>query len=339
VTFPLYVEVDQIYNLACPASPIHYQHDPVATTKTSVHGAINMLGLAKRTKARILQASTSEVYGDPEVHPQPESYWGRVNPVGIRSCYDEGKRCAETLFFDYHRQNKVDIRVVRIFNTYGPNMHPNDGRVVSNFIVQALKGEEITLYGDPLVHPQPESYWGNVNPIGPRGVYDEAKRFAEAITMAYHRFHGVSTRIVRIFNTYGPRMRARDGRVVPAFICQALAGQPLTVFGDGSQTRSFCYVDDLIEGIVRVLFSELHEPVNIGNPAEMTVLQFAEAIRRLTGNHLPIEFRPLPVDDPKVRQPDITLARTRLGWEPKVPLEVGIGRTIEYFRSRVGCAG
>jgi dTDP-glucose 4,6-dehydratase len=192
------------------------------------------------------------------------------------------------------------------------------------------------VYGDPLVHPQPESYWGNVNPVGPRGVYDEAKRFAEAITMAYHRFHGVSTRIVRIFNTYGPRMRARDGRVVPAFACQALAGEPLTVFGDGSQTRSFCYVDDLIEGVVRVLFSELHEPVNIGNPAEMTVLQFAEAIRRLTGNNVPIEYRPLPVDDPKVRQPDITLARTRLGWQPRVSLEEGLAPTIEFFRSRVG---
>jgi len=246
--------VDFVLHFASPASPIDYLELPIQTLKVGSLGTHKALGLAQSTGARFLLASTSEVYGD------------------------------------------------------------------------------------PLVHPQPESYWGNVNPIGPRGVYDEAKRFAEAITMAYHRFHGVSTRIVRIFNTYGPRMRARDGRVVPAFICQALAGQPLTVFGDGSQTRSFCYVDDLIEGIVRVLFSELHEPVNIGNPAEMTVLQFAEAIRRLTGNHLPIEFRPLPVDDPKVRQPDITQARTRLGWEPRVPLEVGIGRTIEYFRSRVGCA-
>ena len=247
--------VDFVLHFASPASPIDYLELPIQTLKVGSLGTHKALGLAQSTGARFLLASTSEVYGD------------------------------------------------------------------------------------PLVHPQPESYWGNVNPIGPRGVYDEAKRFAEAITMAYHRFHGVSTRIVRIFNTYGPRMRARDGRVVPAFICQALAGQPLTVFGDGSQTRSFCYVDDLIEGIIRVLFSELHEPVNIGNPAEMTVLQFAEAIRRLTGNQLPIELRPLPVDDPKVRQPDITLARTRLGWEPKVPLEVGIGRTIEYFRSRVGCAG
>jgi len=247
--------VDFVLHFASPASPIDYLELPIQTLKVGSLGTHKALGLAQSTGARFLLASTSEVYGD------------------------------------------------------------------------------------PLVHPQPESYWGNVNPIGPRGVYDEAKRFAEAITMAYHRFHGVSTRIVRIFNTYGPRMRARDGRVVPAFICQALAGQPLTVFGDGSQTRSFCYVDDLIEGIIRVLFSELHEPVNIGNPAEMTVLQFAEAIRRLTGSQLPIELRPLPVDDPKVRQPDITLARTRLGWEPKVPLEVGIGRTIEYFRSRVGCAG
>jgi dTDP-glucose 4,6-dehydratase len=245
--------VDFVLHFASPASPVDYLELPIQTLKVGSLGTHKALGLAQSMGARFLLASTSEVYGD------------------------------------------------------------------------------------PLVHPQPESYWGNVNPVGPRGVYDEAKRFAEAITMAYHRFHGVSTRIVRIFNTYGPRMRARDGRVVPAFVCQALAGEPLTVFGDGSQTRSFCYVDDLIEGIVRVLFSELHEPVNIGNPAEMTVLQFAEAIRRLTGNRLPIEYRPLPVDDPKVRQPDITLARTRLGWQPRVPLEEGLAKTIEYFRSRVGC--
>jgi dTDP-glucose 4,6-dehydratase len=245
--------VDFVLHFASPASPVDYLELPIQTLKVGSLGTHKALGLAQSMGARFLLASTSEVYGD------------------------------------------------------------------------------------PLVHPQPESYWGNVNPVGPRGVYDEAKRFAEAITMAYHRFHGVSTRIVRIFNTYGPRMRARDGRVVPAFVCQALVGEPLTVFGDGSQTRSFCYVDDLIEGVVRVLFSELHEPVNIGNPAEMTVLQFAEAIRRLTGNHVPIEHRPLPVDDPKVRQPDITLARTRLGWEPRVPLEEGLARTIEYFRSRVGC--
>jgi dTDP-glucose 4,6-dehydratase len=245
--------VDFVLHFASPASPVDYLELPIQTLKVGSLGTHKALGLAQSMGARFLLASTSEVYGD------------------------------------------------------------------------------------PLVHPQPESYWGNVNPVGPRGVYDEAKRFAEAITMAYHRFHGVSTRIVRIFNTYGPRMRARDGRVVPAFVCQALAGEPLTVFGDGSQTRSFCYVDDLIEGIVRVLFSELHEPVNIGNPAEMTVLQFAEAIRRLTGNHVPIEHRPLPVDDPKVRQPDITLARTRLGWQPRVPLEEGLAKTIEYFRSRVGC--
>jgi dTDP-glucose 4,6-dehydratase len=245
--------VDFVLHFASPASPVDYLELPIQTLKVGSLGTHKALGLAQSMRARFLLASTSEVYGD------------------------------------------------------------------------------------PLVHPQPESYWGNVNPVGPRGVYDEAKRFAEAITMAYHRFHGVSTRIVRIFNTYGPRMRARDGRVVPAFVCQALAGEPLTVFGDGSQTRSFCYVDDLIEGIVRVLFSELHEPVNIGNPAEMTVLQFAEAIRRLTGNHVPIEHRPLPVDDPKVRQPDITLARTRLGWQPRVPLEEGLAKTIEYFRSRVGC--
>jgi dTDP-glucose 4,6-dehydratase len=246
--------VDFVLHFASPASPVDYLELPIQTLKVGSLGTHKALGLAQAVGARFLLASTSEVYGD------------------------------------------------------------------------------------PLVHPQPESYWGNVNPVGPRGVYDEAKRFAEAMTMAYHRFHGVSTRIVRIFNTYGPRMRARDGRVVPAFVCQALAGEPLTVFGDGSQTRSFCYVDDLIEGVVRVLFSELHEPVNIGNPAEMTVLQFAEAIRRLTGNHVPIEHRPLPVDDPKVRQPDITLARTRLGWQPRVPLEDGLARTVEYFRSRVGCA-
>jgi dTDP-glucose 4,6-dehydratase len=244
--------VDFVLHFASPASPVDYLELPIQTLKVGALGTHKALGLARAKGARFLLASTSEVYGD------------------------------------------------------------------------------------PLTHPQPETYWGNVNPVGPRGVYDEAKRFAEAITMAYHRFHGVSTRIVRIFNTYGPRMRARDGRVVPAFACQALAGEPLTVFGDGSQTRSFCYVDDLIEGVVRVLFSELHEPVNIGNPAEMTVLQFAEAIRRLTGNNVPIEYRPLPVDDPKVRQPDITLARTRLGWQPRVSLEEGLAPTIEFFRSRVG---
>jgi dTDP-glucose 4,6-dehydratase len=242
--------VDFVLHFASPASPIDYLELPIQTLKVGSLGTHKALGLAKAKGARVLLASTSEVYGD------------------------------------------------------------------------------------PLVHPQPESYWGNVNPVGPRGVYDEAKRFAEAITMAYQRFHGLSTRIVRIFNTYGPRMRARDGRVVPAFICQALAGEALTVFGDGSQTRSFCFVDDLVEGIVRVLFSELSEPVNIGNPHEMTVLQFAEAIRRLTGNGVPIVQRPLPVDDPKVRQPDITVARTRLGWSPRVPLEDGLTRTIEFFREQ-----
>ena len=249
VTFPLYVEVDQIYNLACPASPIHYQHDPVQTTKTSVHGAINMLGLAKRVKARILQASTSEVYGDPDVHPQPESYWGRVNPIGPRSCYDEGKRCAETLFFDYHRQSGVDIRVVRIFNTYGPKMHPQDGRVVSNFIVQALQG------------------------------------------------------------------------------------RPIEIYGDGSQTRSFCYVDDLIRGMVG--FMDLEErfpgPINLGNPVEFTILQLAETIQAKLGSRSKIVHRPLPADDPRQRQPDITLAKQKLGWSPTVPLEVGLDRTIQYF--------
>ena len=243
-------EVDFVLHFASPASPIDYLELPIQTLKVGSLGTHKALGLAKAKAARFLLASTSEVYGD------------------------------------------------------------------------------------PLVHPQPESYWGNVNPVGPRGVYDEAKRFSEAMTMAYQRFHGLSTRIVRIFNTFGPRMRPRDGRVVPAFISQVLAGEPLTVFGDGSQTRSFCYVDDEIEGIVCVLFSEIGDPVNIGNPAEMTVLQFAETIRRLVGNHVPIEFRPLPVDDPRVRQPDITIARTRLGWEPRVPLEEGLRRTIAYFRDR-----
>jgi UDP-glucuronate decarboxylase len=251
VTFPLYIEVDQIYNLACPASPVHYQHDPVQTTKTSVHGAINMLGLAKRVKARIFQASTSEVYGDPEVHPQPEEYWGRVNPIGIRSCYDEGKRCAETLFFDYYRQHNLDIKVARIFNTYGPRMHPNDGRVVSNFIVQALKGRDITI------------------------------------------------------------------------------------FGDGSQTRSFCYVDDLIEGFVRLMNTEpgFTGPVNLGNPGEFTMLELAEKVIELTGSSSKLTFMPLPQDDPRQRQPNIELAKSKLGWEPRVNLENGLKKTIDYFKN------
>ncbi len=250
VTFPLYVEVNQIYNLACPASPVHYQYDPVQTTKTSVHGAINMLGLAKRTRARILQASTSEVYGDPEVHPQPEGYWGRVNPIGIRSCYDEGKRCAETLFFDYYRQHQTDIKVVRIFNTYGPRMHPNDGRVVSNFIVQALQGKDITIYGD------------------------------------------------------------------------------------GSQTRSFCYVDDLIAAMVKMMNSEegFTGPVNIGNPGEFTMLELAQLVLKLSNSKSKIVYQPLPSDDPKQRQPDITLAKAKLAWEPKVKLEDGLKETIAYFK-------
>jgi len=250
VCFPLYVEVDQIYNLACPASPIHYQFDPVQTTKTSVHGAINMLGLAKRVKAKILQASTSEVYGDPEVHPQAESYWGRVNPIGLRSCYDEGKRCAETLFFDYWRQHRLRIKVVRIFNTYGPRMHPNDGRVVSNFIVQALRGDDITIYGT------------------------------------------------------------------------------------GEQTRSFCYVDDMIEALVRTMGTadDFTGPVNIGNPVEFTMLELAETILRLTGSRSRLAFEPLPSDDPRQRQPNISLAREQLGWEPKVVLEDGLRETITYFR-------
>ena len=250
VTFPLYVEVDEIYNLACPASPIRYQWDPVQTTKTSVHGAINMLGLAKRVKAKILQASTSEVYGDPDVHPQPESYWGRVNPVGIRSCYDEGKRCAETLFFDYWRQHQLEIKVVRIFNTYGPRMHPNDGRVVSNFIVQALKSEDITI------------------------------------------------------------------------------------FGDGSQTRSFCYVDDLLEAMVRAMStgSDFTGPVNIGNPGEVAMLELAELVLKLTKSKSKIVNQPLPQDDPRQRKPDIRLAKEVLEWEPKVRLEDGLRETISYFK-------
>ncbi len=253
VTFPLYVEADQIYNLACPASPIHYQFDPVQTTKTSVHGAINMLGLAKRTKARILQASTSEVYGDPAVHPQPESYWGNVNPIGSRSCYDEGKRCAETLFFDYYRQHNLEIKVVRIFNTYGPRMHTFDGRVVSNFIVQALTGKEITIYGD------------------------------------------------------------------------------------GAQTRSFCYVDDLIDGLVKMMDSQraFVGPVNLGNPTESTMLELAELAVRKTGSRSKIVHKPLPEDDPRQRSPDISLARKELSWEPTISLEKGFDRTIEFFRGIV----
>jgi len=251
VTFPLYVEVDRIYNLACPASPVHYQRDPVQTTKTSVHGAINMLGLAKRTGARILQASTSEVYGDPEVHPQTEGYWGNVNPIGIRSCYDEGKRCAETLFFDYWRQHQLPIKVARIFNTYGPRMLPNDGRVVSNFIVQALQGLDITIYGD------------------------------------------------------------------------------------GSQTRSFCYVDDLVEGLMRLMESapEITGPVNLGNPGEFSIQELAEKVVKMVGSGSKIVYEPLPQDDPTQRQPDISQAKKLLGWEPAVALDLGLKRTIDYFRS------
>jgi UDP-glucuronate decarboxylase len=249
VTFPLYVEVDQIYNLACPASPIHYQYDPVQTTKTSVHGAINMLGLAKRTRSKILQASTSEVYGDPEIHPQTEDYWGRVNPIGIRSCYDEGKRCAETLFFDYHRQHQLEIKVMRIFNTYGPRMHPNDGRVVSNFIVQALKNN------------------------------------------------------------------------------------PITIYGDGSQTRSFCYVSDLIDGMIKFMESdkEITGPINMGNPNEFTILELAELVLKITSSQSKIIFKALPEDDPKQRQPNISLAKDKLDWQPRVSLEDGLKETIKYF--------
>ena len=249
VTFPLYIEVDEIYNLACPASPVHYQHDPVQTTKTSVHGAINMLGLAKRLRAKIMQASTSEVYGDPSVHPQTEDYWGNVNPIGIRSCYDEGKRCAETLFFDYWRQHKLRIKVARIFNTYGPRMHPNDGRVVSNFIVQALQNQDITM------------------------------------------------------------------------------------FGDGQQTRAFCYVDDLIEGFIRLMKSEddVTGPINLGNPGEFTMLELASAVIELTGSRSKIIHKPLPADDPRQRKPDISKAKSALGWEPKVPLREGLTKTIGYL--------
>ena len=251
VTFPLYVEVDQIYNLACPASPVHYQFDPVQTTKTSVHGAINMLGLAKRLKARILQASTSEVYGDPEIHPQTEEYWGRVNPIGIRSCYDEGKRCAETLFFDYWRQHKLEIKVMRIFNTYGPRMHPNDGRVVSNFIVQALNNK------------------------------------------------------------------------------------PITIYGDGSQTRSFCYVDDLITGMIKLMDSHksITGPINMGNPSEFTMIELAELVIKLTSSRSKLKFKPLPEDDPRQRQPNISLAKSKLNWSPKVSLEEGLNKTIAYFKN------
>ena len=249
VTVPFYVEGDEIYNLACPASPVHYQFDPVQTTKTSVHGAINVLGLANRVKAKVLQASTSEVYGDPTIHPQPESYWGNVNPIGIRSCYDEGKRCAETLFFDYHRQHQLEIKVVRIFNTYGPRMHPQDGRVVSNFIMQALQGDAITIYGD------------------------------------------------------------------------------------GKQTRSFCYCDDLIEGFIRLMASDssVTGPINLGNPGEFTMIELAETILELTNSSSELVFKPLPEDDPKQRRPDITLAKQHLNWEPQIELRAGLDKTIEYF--------
>jgi UDP-glucuronate decarboxylase len=251
VTFPLYVQVDEIFNLACPASPVHYQHDPVQTTKTSVHGAINMLGLAKRLKCRIFQSSTSEVYGDPLMHPQTEDYWGNVNPIGQRSCYDEGKRCAETLFFDYHRQHGLEIKVARIFNTYGPRMHPNDGRVVSNFVVQALKGE------------------------------------------------------------------------------------PITIYGDGNQTRAFCYVDDMIEGFVRLMRSpaEVTGPINLGNPGEFSMRELAEMVIELTGSRSKLTYMPLPSDDPKQRRPDITRAKTHLGWEPKTALREGLTATIAYFEN------
>jgi UDP-glucuronate decarboxylase len=250
VTFPLYVEVDEIYNLACPASPVHYQRDPVQTTKTSVHGAINMLGLAKRVKAKILQASTSEVYGDPAIHPQSEEYWGNVNPIGLRACYDEGKRCAETLFFDYHRQHKLRVKVARIFNTYGPRMHPNDGRVISNFVIQALQNK------------------------------------------------------------------------------------PITVYGNGSQSRSFCYVDDMVDGLIRLMESgdKVIGPINLGNPVEFTMRDLADKVIAMTGSRSAVEFQPLPPDDPRQRQPDISRARSLLGWAPTVPLNAGLEKTIAYFQ-------
>jgi UDP-glucuronate decarboxylase len=250
VTFPLYVEVDEIYNLACPASPVHYQRDPVQTTKTSVHGAINMLGLAKRVKAKILQASTSEVYGDPAIHPQSEEYWGNVNPIGLRACYDEGKRCAETLFFDYHRQHKLRVKVARIFNTYGPRMHPNDGRVISNFVMQALQNK------------------------------------------------------------------------------------PITVYGNGSQSRSFCYVDDMVDGLIRLMESgdKVIGPINLGNPVEFTMRDLADKVIAMTGSRSAVEFQPLPPDDPRQRQPDISRARSLLGWAPTVPLNAGLEKTIAYFQ-------
>lgn len=250
VTFPLYIEVDEIYNLACPASPIHYQHDPVQTTKTSVHGAINMLGLAKRTRAKILQASTSEVYGDPDIHPQPEEYWGRVNPIGIRSCYDEGKRCAETLFFDYHRQHNLHIKVARLFNTYGPRMHPNDGRVVSNFIMQALRGD------------------------------------------------------------------------------------PISIYGDGSQSRSFCYIDDLVTGLIKLMESpdEVTGPINLGNPNEFTIRELAEKVIAMTGSNSELTLHPLPSDDPRQRQPNISKAKELLDWQPSIQLSEGLQHTIKYFQ-------
>jgi len=250
VTFPLYVEVDEIYNLACPASPVHYQRDPVQTTKTSVHGAINMLGLAKRVKAKILQASTSEVYGDPAIHPQSEEYWGNVNPIGLRACYDEGKRCAETLFFDYHRQHKLRVKVARIFNTYGPRMHPNDGRVISNFVIQALQNK------------------------------------------------------------------------------------PITVYGNGSQSRSFCYVDDMVDGLIRLMESgdTVIGPINLGNPVEFTMRDLADKVIAMTGSRSAVEFQPLPPDDPRQRQPDISRARSLLGWAPTVPLNAGLEKTIAYFQ-------
>jgi len=289
VCFPLYVEVDEIYNLACPASPIHYQFDPVQTTKTSVHGAINMLGLAKRVKAKILQASTSEVYGDPDIHPQPESYWGHVNPVGIRACYDEGKRCAETLFFDYHRQHRLRIKVARIS-------------------------------------------------VGIRACYDEGKRCAETLFFDYHRQHRLRIKVARIFNTFGPRMYPNDGRVVSNFIIQALKGEDITIYGEGNQTRSFCYVDDLISGFIKLMNTpdDFTGPVNLGNPVEFSILELARKVIELTGTRSKIIFKPLPQDDPERRKPDITLAREKLQWEPGVKLEDGLQKTVEYFRNLLG---
>ncbi|WOL08442.1 UDP-glucuronic acid decarboxylase 6 isoform X1 [Canna indica] len=339
VTEPLLVEVDQIYHLACPASPIFYKYNPVKTIKTNVIGTLNMLGLAKRVGARILLTSTSEVYGDPLEHPQTEEYWGNVNPIGVRSCYDEGKRVAETLMFDYHRQHGLEIRIARIFNTYGPRMNIDDGRVVSNFIAQAIRillTSTSEVYGDPLEHPQTEEYWGNVNPIGVRSCYDEGKRVAETLMFDYHRQHGLEIRIARIFNTYGPRMNIDDGRVVSNFIAQAIRGEPLTVQAPGTQTRSFCYVSDMVDGLIRLMEGDNTGPINIGNPGEFTMMELAEAVKELIDPAVPVKIVDNTPDDPRQRKPDITKAKELLGWKPTVTLREGLPLMEEDFRQRLG---